>query len=246
MSKLHELIAVEPDLKVAAQQEASRVLALFTKGRGKFEGSTQKYHPLDEAGERLEPKLTPLGAAVDAELASLQVIMSRYVDAAMEKEITNTITKADVIVDDAVILGGLPTPALLNLEKRLLLLRKVYEAIPVLDPSERWEYDEGLKCHVSQERRQYRSKKYPRTLVKAEATEFHPAQVEVWMEDVQVGTWSKLIFSGAITLARKAKLLDRISILHRAVKEARQRANCAEVARGIAVADAIFEFINKE
>ena len=43
-----------------------------------------------------------------------------------------------------------------------------------------------------------RTKKVPRNHVKAEATEKHPAQVEVYYEDVAVGYWTTVKFSGAL------------------------------------------------
>ena len=43
----------------------------------------------------------------------------------------------------------------------------------------------------------YRTKRVPRNHVKAEATEKHPAQVEVYYEDVTIGYWTTVKFSGS-------------------------------------------------
>lgn len=243
MGKLHEVLAVEPDLRASAQQETSRVTRLFSEGRGQFVGETRKYHPLHESGEQLEDKDKQLGTVVRDELLSLKLAMSTFIDVSVQKEITNIHTCANIVVDDKVILEDLPAPALLNLENKLATLRKVYQAIPVLDPSEEWIYDDGSGCYVSKERRQYRTKKVPRTLTKAEATEHHPAQVEVWMEDVQVGTWTTRIFSGMVTIQQKKTWLDRVDVLLRAVKTARQRANNID-ATNTKVAEILFLFIH--
>ncbi len=68
----------------------------------------------------------------------------------------------------------------------------------------------------------------PRNHVKAEATEKHPAQVEVYYEDVTVGYWRTVKFSGALTAQRVNELLDRVEKLQQAVKFAREEANNIE------------------
>jgi hypothetical protein len=70
-----------------------------------------------------------------------------------------------------------------------------------------------------------RTKKIPRNHVKAEATEKHPAQVEVYHEDVVVGYWKTVKFSGALPAKRMNELLDRLERLQKAVKFAREEAN---------------------
>jgi hypothetical protein len=70
----------------------------------------------------------------------------------------------------------------------------------------------------------------PRNHVKAEATEKHPAQVEVYHEDIVVGLWTKIAFSGAVPRKRVNELLSRVGKLQDAVKYAREEANGVEVA----------------
>jgi hypothetical protein len=77
--------------------------------------------------------------------------------------------------------------------------------------------------------RTIRTKKVPRNHVKAEATDKHPAQVEVYYEDIAVGYWTTVKFSGALPAKRVNELLDRVEKLQRAVKFAREEANGSEV-----------------
>ncbi|GCE21057.1 hypothetical protein KDK_48570 [Dictyobacter kobayashii] len=70
-----------------------------------------------------------------------------------------------------------------------------------------------------------KTKKIPRNHVKAEATEKHPAQVEVYYEDVVVGNWRTIKFSGALPARRVNELLNRVDKLQEAVKFAREEAN---------------------
>jgi hypothetical protein len=84
----------------------------------------------------------------------------------------------------------------------------------------------------------------PKTHVSYEATKEHPAQIEVYHEDIRVGEREQIMHSGALTLARKRVLLGRIDDMLKEVKQARQRANDIEV-KEIEIADLIFGVINK-
>ena len=44
----------------------------------------------------------------------------------------------------------------------------------------------------------------------AEATQQHPAQVQVYMEDVPEGDWTTVKFSGALPASRVRTLLERV------------------------------------
>src|SRR6266540_1537121 len=67
------------------------------------------------------------------------------------------------------------------------------------------------------------------TLTKAVATEKHPAQVEMYFEDVLVGYWTTVKFSGALPQARVSELKARVVKLAEAVKVAREAANSTQV-----------------
>jgi hypothetical protein len=77
---------------------------------------------------------------------------------------------------------------------------------------------------------------------KKPATDKHPAQVEFYHEDVAVGRWDKVKFSGAMPADRKQFLLDRVRQLRDAIKVAREEANSIEI-KPVKIADAIFHFV---
>ena len=185
MSKLHELIAVEPDLKAEAVRRLGEAQALFTNGTVRLLGLLRRYRPLEEDGEPQTDETTELAVTVTDELTAVRETFGRYLDVTLQKEITNGATSADVVVDGKVVLPALPAPALLNIEARLAQLRALYAAIPTNDPSERWEYDEQQGVYVSAPRVSYRTRKVPKALVGAPATEQHPAQVQYYQEDVR-------------------------------------------------------------
>ena len=206
-------------------------------------GRVRKYQPLNDDGERLPDEITALATAVDNELESVKKAVSQWIDASIQKEVTNQGTSADVVIDGVALLKGLPATALLNLEGKLAEIRQVYQAIPTNDSSERWNKDAQLGYYTSETREARRTKKVPKVLVKYEATKEHPAQTEVFTEDVPVGTWSMTIHSGQLSPTEKYERLERFDALIMAVKAARQRANDIEV-KDVHVGDVLFKYIN--
>lgn len=101
--------------------------------------------------------------------------------------------------------------------------------LPVLDASESWTFDPGADAYATEPVQTLRTRKVPRNHVKAEATDKHPAQVEVYYEDVTVGYWRTVKFSGALPAQRIHELQTRVQKLQQAVKFAREEANAHEV-----------------
>lgn len=240
MGKLHELLAVEGDLKAAANRALMDVFDAFQAG---LFGVTRKYTPLRDGDISLPDEHKGLATTYREQLGIVAKYMGQWIDAAYQKETTNALTTADVIVDGALLLGALPAPALLNLESKLAEVRKVYAAMPVNDIAEMWYLDRDRGCWVTKPRITYRTQKVRKALVLYEATKKHPAQVEVYTENSRIGTWETTIFSGAVTAVQKQGYLDRIDTLLRAVKQARQRANNIDAVKDT-VAEKIFAFIN--
>jgi len=245
MGKLHEIIAVEPELKSEATRLLAEVGALFTQGQIRLVGMVRKYSPLEDTGEKFPDEIAELATTVRDELRQLRATFGRWMDATVQKEITNGRTTADVIVDGEVILKGLPAPALLNIESKLAALRGVYAAIPTNDPTERWEFDGQQGVYVSTPKDSYRTKKVTKALVLFPATPEHPAQTQAVVEDVREGVWTNTKRSGMLSPSEKRALLERLDSLARAVKTARQRANDTE-ADTTRVAEAMFAFIHLE
>jgi hypothetical protein len=245
MGKLHEILAVESDLKAEAQRVTSQIKALFTDGRAKLTGQIRTYQPLYEDGEDFADEITEMAATVSGELTRYRDAFGRWVDAAVQKEVTNQHTSASVMINGDDVLGPLPATALLNLESKLVELRQVYAVIPTNDLAERWDFDYSQGHYVSQERVNYRTQKIPKAFVAHEATPEHPAQVTVFNEDARVGAWHTVIQSGMLSPVEKRNLLVRIDLLLREIKQARQRANDLEV-KQVNVSERLFAFIHGE
>ncbi len=243
MGKLYELLAVEGSLKSQVESALSGIKKLFGEGASKLVGQIRTYKPFDDEGERFPPESSGIATTVDKELDNLRSVFGRYLDACVQKEATNQRATADVVIDGKALFSGLPATALLSLENKLAMLRAVYIRIPANDPTEKWEKDDDLGVWRAAPRITYRTKKVPRVQVLYEATEHHPAQVQPFNEDIQVGQWTTIIFSGMIPMADARAKMERLDGLIAAIKQARQRANDTEV-KPVEVGRAIFDYID--
>jgi phage gp46-like protein len=164
---------------------------------------------------------------------------TRQADIVATKDATNQNARADIMVDGQVLVPGVPVATLLYLEKLLQNVRELVLKLPVLDPEVKWgdTPDAATGLWRSEPEETVKTKKIPKAFIKAPATERHPAQVEMFTEDVVVGYWTKTLFSGAMPAGQKLDLLRRIESLAESVKLAREYANQAEaVDRQIAAA----------
>jgi len=230
MPRLNQVIALTPTKKAAAQKKLTEVHHLLAKGDKLF-GLTRDYKPLDENGEQQpsERKYVEVKAREAVRIAAPE--LADMFDAVATMDWGNTIARADVTVDNVKVLEGVPVTYLLFLEKQLTDLQTFAEKLPLLDPAERWTFDPNTDTYVSDVSQTNRTKKVPKNHVKAEATDKHPAQVEIFTEDVLVGVWTVKKFSGAVPAKERNELLARVRKLLEAVKTAREEANNVEVAK---------------
>lgn len=241
MAKLNQIIAVEKGVKSKAQQD----LAGAHQGLQKpalLAGISRTYQPKDEEGEQLPPESTRVQVKAEDVLRGTAKALTRLFDVTATKDWSNCEARADVTVDGRTLLGDVPVSYLLFLEKQLIDLNAFIRRLPILDASEAWSIDPSTDAWKTESVRTLRTKKVPRNHVKAEATDKHPAQVEVYYEDVPVGYWTTVKFSGALPARRVNDLLDRVEKLQQAVKFAREEANGAEVTDQ-RVGDVVFGYL---
>ena len=193
-------------------------------------------------GEQLPPEPTRVQVSAADVLVDVQRTLTRLFDVVLTQDTANAGAKADVVVDGHAILRDVPVTYLLFLEKKLVDLHTFVDKLPVLDPAEDWEFDEARGCYASAAVQTVRSKKVPRNHVKAEATDRHPAQVEVYTEDVPVGRWTTTKLSGALPATRVKELREQVTKLQEAVKFAREQANSVTITDAKA-GDAVFGYL---
>ena len=247
--KLHELLAVESDLKNEFDKITEEAKTTFSKKNDHFQGHIKTLKMFDESrtkeevgAEQHKEIVTTVADKLD--YAAKTVI--RYFDALLQKETTNQTACSDLILDGVTIAEKVPATFLLGMEDRLKKLRAVYEEIPTLPPGIAWDVDPAQRPGVFRTVHAETAMKTEQTIqhkVLYPHTENHPAQIEKWTEHIPVGMFSLQRWCSMISPARKSELLGRIDSLIKAVKQARQRANSAEVVSAH-IAKKFFDYIN--
>lgn len=243
MPKLNQIIAVQSGKKAQAKESLTAAYQQLQKP-DLLSGIARSYKPKDENGETEPPQNKLVQAKVSELIARVSADLVEMFDAVATQDWANCQARADVVVDGKPLLKAVPVTHLLFLEKQLTDLNTFITKLPVLDPAERWEYNAGQDCYASEPFQTTRTKKVPKNHVKYEATKEHPAQVEMYMEDVTVGTWTTIKYSGAVPASARNAMLERVRKLEDAVKAAREEANGLEVTRqkvGQAILNYVFE-----
>ena len=241
MARLNQIIAVEKGIKSRSFQELTEAHHALQK-LSLLSGISRTYRAKDEEGEQLPPESTKVQVKSEDIVRQTAGILGKLFDITATKDWANCTARASVVVDGQAIISDVPVSYLLFLEKQLTDLHTFIKKLPVLDASESWEFDASADTWATEPVQTLRTKKIPRNHVKAEATDKHPAQVEVYYEDVTVGFWRTLKFSGAMPAKRVNELLERVEKLQQAVKFAREEANNLETIEQ-KVGDAFFKYL---
>lgn len=248
-AKLHEVLAVDRDLEQAAKKIIEEGTKVFKDKPNLFIGAHRRLEMFEDGRNNEEAAaetLQALTTTVEEKLTYMGKSIIRYYDAVAQKERTNQNAKADVILNNEALLKEVPATVLLGLETKLTSLRKLYSALPTLTQGHDWQLDEtagkGVFKLVNPEVTSKTEKVHLHKIM-VPATKEHPAQIREWTEDKPAGKYTKNIYCGMITPARKSELLGRIDTLIAATKKARARANQEEIV-AIHIGKTIWDYIN--
>jgi len=241
VGRLNQIIAVEKGIKSRSYGDLTDAHQSLQK-TALLAGIARNYQAKDEDGETYPPESTRVQLRAEEVLRQTAATLTRLFDVTATKDWANCTAKANVTVDGRTLIEDVPATYLLFLEKQLTDLHTLVSKLPVLDASETWVFDQAADCWATEPVQTTKTKKIPRNHVKAEATEKHPAQVEVYYEDVVVGHWRTVKFSGALPATRIKELLDRVDKLQQAVKFAREEANNSEVT-DVKVGEKVFDYL---
>jgi len=245
MGKLHELLAVEDDLKniyMASLKEAEKD---FKNKVHLFIGFHRHLDMIEDGYPSVPDDQQQMTTTVNDKLDYVFEKGARYIDAVVQKESTNQLAVADVIVDGKTIAEKVPATFLLGMEAKLKTIRDVLLQIPTLPAGVECEKDETLGTYVYKRKNPEVKMKTAKTFqhkVLYEATDKHPAQIEKWEETKDVGKFIKDMWFGLPSPADKAAILTRVDKLYHAVKKARQKANNIEVNK-INIGKDFFDYI---
>lgn len=240
--KLNQVIAIANGEKSRKQKVFSQMYQMLGQP-ALFDGIAKTYEPKDEEGDIFPREDKNVQMTVERAIEeSVQVLKDMY-NIIATNDIGNCDAKADVKVNNTVVLKDVPVTHLIFLEKQLEDIATFITAFPVLDPAEEWEFSDDNNCWKSEPRKTTKTKKVPKNHVLAEATSNHPAQVQVFTEDVVIGYWTTIKMSGCYQAKKKVELIEKVRSLSKAVKMAREEANSVEIAKsdfGNKVLDFIF------
>lgn len=240
-TKLSQIVAVVSGVK-ARTQEALTAAYHQSQKPAPFSGIARTYRPLDDEGEALPPESTLVQVRAEDLIADVRAALTRMLDVVATQEWANTQARADVVVGGVVLLHDVPVTYLMWLEKQVVLLRSFVAKLPTLDVAEKWHWDQDAQAYATAPLSTTRRTKIPRNHVVAKATDRHPEQVQVYHEDVVIGYWSTIRYSGAIHASRVFELAERVEKLLDAIRFAREQANMRTV-EDIHAGDPLMEYL---
>jgi len=245
MGKLHELLAIEGDLKGKRDKIREETIITFAQKGAHFEGWTKQLKMFDESQSQEDSvEQQKLTTTVKSKLDYMKDAFIQLWDAKLQKEKANQLAKSNIRINE-LSLDDLPVTFLLGMESELTRLREVFNTIPTLPPGVDWQEDKQGGSDVFKSMTPLIKKKTQKKvipLVLAEATKEHKAQVTTVTEDRPVGDIIYEKISGMISPAQKNIYLDRIDRILTEFKKARQRANTIDTPTDI-IGEKIFDFI---
>ncbi len=227
MTKLNQVIAVEKGVKNRVVSEVTELYQAASHP-ALFEGFNKKYKPNEEGTETFPSEAKKVQKSANDVLKRASSVLSELFDVTASKDFANCDAVADVVVDGNVLLTGVPATYLLFLEKQLTDMHTLVGSLPVLDSAENWTWDENANLFKTDATVTSRTKKVQKALVMYPATDKHPAQTQLITEDVNIGSWEQVKFSGALPTNVKTGLLEKVEKLQKAVKFAREEANTVD------------------
>jgi hypothetical protein len=251
MGKLHQHLAVEPDIKGREEKVRKECIKTFKDRQSHFDGFVETFKPVEENKTDEVEKEKHVVETVQSKLDYVQGSIIKLIDFVYQKELANTTAKADIKVEDEEgkehELGkDVPATVLLNLESRLKDIRSIYDSIPTCDPAKKWfENKNAANQYITNPEKRTRTKKTPKPIVLHPPTKEHPAQTQLIHEDIETGKLEIIHMTGRLTPAQKSKLLGRIDDLIQAVKKARQRANDVDMSN-VKIGKELFNYIHGE
>jgi hypothetical protein len=247
MPKLHELLAVRESARGQSEKVRTGLIDTFNKKRHLFGQKIVTFTSNKEGAAARTEEQSELQTTVMQELKWLTPIVAGALNVEALINYTNAIARADVMLPNGdVIIKDVPATALLELSKRLGEVKQFVEAIPTLDPAKGFRLDEQRQdgTYAARPVHKTRTAKEQRPIVLYDATKEHPAQTQLITQDVPIGTIEELEWSGLITPADKAGMIERVEELIRAVTSALSRANDAEAPSArMAIGEALLGYV---
>lgn len=242
VAKLNQIIAIEKGIKSAVYGVLTELNKVVQKP-DLFTGLARTYQPLNDDGEHLPDERKRVQFVVSGLLQQVEQRVSELMQITARKDWSNCAASADLEIDGRTIARNVPVTHLLFLEKQLTDLQTFISHLPVLDDAEVWTYDSNSGMFRSEETKTHRTQKVPKPIVLYAATEHHPAQTQMVVQDELAGHWHQRRFSGAMPKPEKEAMLVRVGKLLKATKMARELANSIDERQPPDVGTAVFAYL---
>lgn len=242
MAKLAQVIAIEKDIKAKSYSIMTEKNKIVMKA-DLFTGFQNNYEPIADDGEQLPPESKRVQHQMNDVVRDVERALTKVISITARKDWSNCQAVANIVVDGNTLVTDVPVTHLLFLEKQMNDLRTLIENAPVLDFAEEWTFDSNSGLHRSAVRRTHRTKKVQEGIVLYPHSVEHPAQTQLITKDVLAGHWVKTQHSGAMAAPKKRDLLERITKLAQAIKEAREAANAIDEIQPPDVAKSLFDYL---
>jgi len=236
------LLAVESGLRDTATKVMNEAKRTFER-HDLFIGKDETYEKLNADGRSFDPIKIKATTTVPDKIDYIHEHLVRYFDSIYQRDLTNTLAKADLVINGQVIEKDVPATFLLFLEKQFKEVRNVYAKVSTLDNVPTWTEsatEDNIWETVSTR------EKTEKTIVPIElskATDKHAAQVQTITKDIPIGTWNIKISSGQITSKEKSRLLSNLDQMIRDITACRCNANDQEVPN-VHIAGKLFDMIS--
>lgn len=239
--KLNQVIAVEKGVKARTLSEVSELYKIAQKPQ-LFEGLSRTYLSAMEGGENFPSEATRVQYNAKDLVRQVSNRLSELLDVTLTKDTANTIAKADLVVDEAILAKDVPATTLLALEKQLTDVYTFVKSLPTLDAAKEWKLDHNQGLHKTDPVQTAKTKKVQKALILLQPTKEHQGQAVQVTDDQVIGNWNTVHQSGALTVPEKTALVQKVEKLQKAVKVAREEANLAE-ATPLAIGEKLFAWL---
>jgi hypothetical protein len=251
MGKLHQLIAVEKDVKTKLQKILDECSKTFAQKSSFFNERRKQYTAFaSEDTDHPDEEFSPMQTTVKEKLDYVEGSVVKALDILIQKERSNAAAKADIEIEQLdgtkkVLISNVPVAALVQLENIVEDIRtRVYNEIPTLDLSKVWKKD--ATCNdiwIAEPVTKQRTRKVQEALMLVPPTDKHPGQAVQVTTDKPVGNWIESTRSGCLSPKQKSDVLDKLERLIAGIKIARAKANDVEV-ESAQIGKTIFNYVN--
>jgi hypothetical protein len=226
---LHALIAQITDTKKRAEGIKKSVYQKLQKAT-LFVATLKEYTPLVEGGIQYTSEGTSIvPESVPLLLDEFNEAVSKLLNEMATQDWGNTKAKADVIIDDIVIVKDAPVTFLMALQSQLIDYRTLFDHVPTLSPVDKWEYNAGQMVWSTPATITNKEQVIKEWVPIFQPTEHHPGEAKEVSRTKLEGTWESRKFSTALLPSHRKELLQRVDRLIEAVKVAREEANRIQV-----------------